>query len=865
MGMKRSVIGILAHVDAGKTTLSEALLYSSGMIDKLGRVDRRDAFLDTYSLERERGITIFSKQARIESGDTEITLIDTPGHIDFSCETERTLAVEDYAILVISATDGVRSHTRTLWQLLRARRIPTFIFVNKCDISDRRRRELLDELKTVLSPYCVDFTSDSTHEFFESAAGCDERLMGEYFDTDTLIPSHIADSVRACRIFPCYFGSALKTTGVRELLSGLDKYTVMSEYGPSLFGARVYKITRDPSGRRITFAKITGGSLKPKDTVDIRLSDGSVISEKIEEIRIYSGERSRPVKEALPGMIVALFGLEATAAGMGLGTEADDTAVIEPVLDYRLKLSEGESPHEIYPKLLTLAEEEPSLSLKFDSRSGEIRVSLMGEIQMEVLKRLISERIGIEVGFDEGAILYRETVADTVFGAGHFEPLRHYAEVHVRIDPLPEGSGIVAATECDRDTLSLNWQRLVLTHIEERTHRGVALGAPFTDAKITLIAGRAHLKHTEGGDFRQATYRAIRQALRKSGTVILEPIFNFRIDLPLSCLGRALTDISNMHGEVTLTDTTLDEASIEGFCPVLTMRQYPSVLRAYTRGFGKMTMTAGGYRPAHNEDELRALTDYDPDLDERNPSGSVFCKQGAGYGVPWNEADGMMHIRPYSEEEAAESGEGVIIPERARASRYTGTAEEDKELMRIFEATYGKPKQRSAPERVVNEAKPKKVERGKPRQRGEEYVILDAYNVIFAWDELRELSQLDLSLARESLTRLMCSYSAYRRVKCIIVFDAYHRKGGEGSIERYGNVTVVYTKEAETADTYIERATYEIAPTNYVRVVTSDLEEQYVILGNGAFRVSALEFKAECETVTDEISEVIDKYTRKAK
>lgn len=860
--MKRSVIGILAHVDAGKTTLSEALLYSSGMTAKLGRVDRRDTFLDTYSLERERGITIFSKQARIESGDTEITLIDTPGHIDFSCETERTLSVEDYAILVVSAADGVRSHTRTLWQLLRSRRIPTFIFVNKCDISERRRGELLSELKTILSPHCVDFMADGTPEFYESAAGCDERLMEEYFDTDSLEVEHIADSVRACRIFPCYFGSALKVKGVSELLSGLDKYTVMNEYGNSLFGARVYKITRDPSDRRISFAKITGGSLRPKDTVEIKLPGGGTVSEKIEEIRVYSGERSKPVKEALPGMVVALIGPESTTAGMGLGIEGNDTAMIEPVLDYRLKLTGGESPHEIYPKLLAIAEEEPSLSLKFDSRSGEIRVSLMGEIQMEVLHRLISERIGVEVEFDEGAILYRETVGNTVFGAGHFEPLRHYAEVHVRIDPLPEGSGIIAATECDRDSLALNWQRLVMTHIEERTHRGTTLGAPLTDAKITLIAGRAHLKHTEGGDFRQATYRAIRQALRKSGTVILEPIFNFHIDLPVTYLGRALTDISNMHGEVTFTETVGEDASVEGFCPVLTMRSYPSSLRAYTRGFGKMTMTSAGYRPAHNGDELRANTDYDPDLDERNPAGSVFCKQGAGYSVPWNEADALMHLGPFGMDVSPDTETNDIVPERARAVRYTGTAEEDKELMRIFEATYGKPKPRSVPERVVNEAKPKQAQKGKARPRGEEYVIIDGYNVIFAWDELKRLSSLDLSLARENLTRLMCNYASYRRVKCIIVFDAYHRKGGEGSVEKYGNVTVVYTKEAETADTYIERATYEIAPTNYVRVVTSDLEEQYVILGNGAFRVSALEFLAECETVTDEISEVIGKYTK---
>lgn len=858
--MKRIALGILAHVDAGKTTLSEALLYSSGMIDKLGRVDRRDAFLDTYSLERERGITIFSKQARIELSDSVITLIDTPGHIDFSCETERSLSVEDYAVLVVSATDGVRSHTKTLWELLRARGIPTFIFVNKCDISERTREEIMTELRSVLSPYCTDFTHDGMPSFYENVAATDEKLIGEFFETECLTEESIAAAIARSSLFPCYFGSALKLRGIAELLSGIEKYTVAKEYSKTLFGARIYKISRDQQGRRLSFAKITGGALFPKENIEIRLPTGETVYEKVEELRVFSGERSKPVKSAQGGVICAIIGPESTYAGMGLGIEADDVSVISPVMDYRMILPEGLSPHELYPRLLALAEEDPALNLKFDSRSGEIRVSLMGEIQLEVLRRLIDERLGVAVSFDEGSILYRETVGGAAYGAGHFEPLRHYAEVHLRLEPLPEGSGVVAATECTADELSLNWQRLVMTHIEERTHRGTSLGAPLTDVKITLVAGRAHIKHTEGGDFRQATYRAIRQAMRKAGTVVLEPTFDFRIELPEVNLGRALTDISNMHGSVSGTEVADGVAVLEGNCPVLTMRSYPGVLRAYTRGFGKITMSVGKYAPAHNADEVIAARGYDPDTDERNPCGSVFCKAGAGYAVSWDEADALMHVAVRGTELCEDEDE--IIPARAASVRYTGTAEEDRELMRIFEATYGKPKPKSAPERKVNEAKSGQSKAPKMRPRGDEYLILDGYNVIFAWDELRALAELDFALARDTLVRIICNYAAFRRIKGIVVFDAYRRPGDE-AVEQCGPVTVVYTKEAETADTYIERATYKIAPTNYVRVVTSDLEEQYIILGNGALRVSAKEFKGECEAVTDEISEVIDKYTRK--
>ncbi|MBQ7363349.1 MAG: TetM/TetW/TetO/TetS family tetracycline resistance ribosomal protection protein [Clostridia bacterium] len=853
--MKKSIaLNILAHVDAGKTTLSEALLYLSGAIDRLGRVDKRDAYFDTDPEERERGITIFAKQADIETEVTHITLIDTPGHIDFSCETERTLSVADYAVLVVSAPDGVRSHTKTLWGLLRARRIPTFIFVNKCDISGRLRAELLEEMKTVLSPACVDFTLDDTPEFYENVSGLDERLMSKYFDGDMPTERDIAEAVRRGNIYPCLFGSALKLDGVERLLSVIDKYTLGTEYSDALFGAVVYKIARDAQDRRLTFVKITGGALHPKDTVEVRLATGERIREKVEEIRVFSADRSRQIKSAAAGTVCALVGPMATRAGMGLGTEADDISMLAPVLDYRITFPGGESPHDMYAALSKLAEEEPSLNLKFDSRTGEIRVSLMGEIQIEVLKRLILTRLGVTAEFDEGEILYKESVGGVAYGAGHFEPLRHYAEVHLKLEPLPAGSGIIADTECDRDTLPLSFQRLVMTHITERVHRGTAIGAPLTDVRITLVTGRAHAKHTEGGDFRQATYRAIRQALRKNGTVILEPTFSYRAELPRENMGRLLTDIANMHGRVDSTEIVGDTATLSGVCPVATMRSYPTALRTYTKGAGRLTMSIGEYEPAHNPDEIIATRGYDPDLDERNPSGSVFCRAGAGYTVPWDEADALMHVKPYEREEPTdEEGE---IPKRARAVRYSGTLEEDRELMRIFEATYGKPKPRHVSERVVNEAPNECKRSGKPRPRGEEYLILDAYNVIYAWDELSHLAELEISLARDALVRIMCSFSAMKKIHTIVVFDAYNREG-EGSVLRCGPVTVVYTKHAETADTYIERATYKIAPTNYVRVATGDLAEQFVILGNGAYRMSPRELKLECESVTGEIEEYI--------
>ena len=862
--VKKTVIGIIAHVDAGKTTLSEALIYTSGATVRLGRVDKKDAYLDTDKQEKARGITIFSKQAVFEYGDSRFTLIDTPGHVDFSCEAERALSVQDYCILVISASDGVTAHTKTLWRLLRERGVPTFIFVNKTDLATRQRRDILAELKTSLSPYCVDFSREKDSLFFEDVAASDEALIEEFFATDRLTDESIREAIANEKLFPCYFGAALHLKGVRELIAGLDLYTEEPRYPDTLFGARVYKISRDEKGRRISFAKITGGSLKPKDSIRIR-QGGEIITEKVEELREYSGDKSKPLKIATPGTVAAIIGPASTKAGMGLGFEEDDVTTLAPVLSYRVIYPREVNSQEFFTKLSAIAEEDPTLSVRFDPDTSDILVNLMGEIQLEVLSEIIKERTGISVSFGEGRILYKETVAETVFGAGHFEPLRHYAEVHVRIDPLPEGSGIVAATECDSDTLGTSWQRLVMTHIEERTHKGVLIGAPLTDVKITLVAGRAHLKHTEGGDFRQATYRAIRQGLMKSKSIILEPVFNFTIDLSEANLGRAMTDITNMGGKIDTPTVEGGRAVLTGSCAVSKIRSYPITLRAYTKGEGIMTLTAGGYAPAPDENEIRLSRPYDPNLDERNTAGSVFCKGGAGYFVPWDEADELMHLTPAGLDKRRgeeDSQDSTVI--RKRPS-YEGTVAEDKELLRIFEATYGKIKPRVYSEQKENKAdgyKEEKARNKKLSSLGENYVILDGYNVIFGWEELEKQAKTDLPLARDTLIRLMCDYSAFQRCKTVIVFDAYKRKDNKGSEEKYGPVKVVYTKEAETADSYIEKLTYEIAKNNRVRVVTGDLVEQYIILGNGALRASVREFRLEVNEVLKDIRAITDGITK---
>ena len=856
--MKNIAVGILAHVDAGKTTLSEGLLYSSGATSRLGRVDKKDAFLDNHSLERERGITIFSHQAILDLPNTRITLIDTPGHIDFSCEAERAISVQDYAILVVSATDGVTAHTKTLWHLLAAKRVPTFIFVNKLDIADRTRPQLLSEIKTILSPSAVDFSHDTETDFYEACASADEGLMEEFFSTDSLCLDSLRRGVQTRKIFPVYFGSALKIKGVAEFLEGIDKYTLQKSHSKSIFGAKVYKISRDAQGKRLSWVKVTGGSLRPKDTVEIVTEGGERILEKVEEIRLYSGEKYKTLATATAGTVCALMGLTETRVGMGLGFELSDTQTLAPVLNYRLALPREANPYETYMRLMALAEEDPSLALSYESRTHEIRIRLMGEIQTQVLKRIILDRFGIEVEFDEGEILYKETIADTSFGAGHFEPLRHYAEVHLRLDPLPEGSGVICATECPTDTLALNWQRLVMTHIEERVHRGVLTRSPLTDVKITLTAGKAHLKHTEGGDFRQATYRAIRQGLMKGESVLLEPTFDFHVELPMENLGRLMTDISSMQGTASAPEFVGDTAILEGNCPVATMRSYAGELRAYTRGEGKITLTVGPYKPCHNTAEVVERIGYNPDLDDRNPAGSVFCKGGSGYAVPWNEADDLMHITDTGvPKEVAEVTETVRV---AKKLDYHGTVEEDKELMRIFESTYGKIKPRKISEKTENSAptEPKREKPKKMKPRGEEYIIIDGYNFLFAIDEMRKMAESDMARARDVLARMMCDYAAFRRCRVIIVFDAYNRTGGEGSVTELGAVSVVYTKESQTADAYIERTTYEISGEHSVRVVTSDYQEQLVILGNGGLRVSAREFYGELTETVKAIREKIE-------
>jgi small GTP-binding protein len=857
--MKRIVLGILAHVDAGKTTLSEGLLYSSGAISRLGRVDKRDAFLDTHELERERGITIFSKQAIFSYGDTEFTLIDTPGHIDFSAEAERAVAIQDAAILVISATDGVTAHTKTLWNLLSAKGVPIFIFVNKTDISDRRRDMIMDELRALLSGGCVDFTADGTADFYENVAATDERLMDEYFSTDSLKVDSVIKAIQGRRVFPCMFGSALKMKGVEELLSTIVKYAPEKKY-PENLGAKVYKISRDAQGKRLSYMKIVGGTLRNKDLICHTDKEGREVYEKVEEIRLYSADKYKSVGEASGGQVVAVLGLASTFVGEGIGIAESDGATLTPVLDYRLILPSGANAYETYMRLMVLSEEDPSLSLSYQPETHDIRIRLMGEIQTEIIKKIIADRFGIAVTFDEGSILYKETIAESVIGSGHFEPLRHYAEAHIRIDPLPRGDGIVTATECDTDSLSLNWQRLIITHLEEKAHRGVLTGSPITDVKLTLIAGKAHLKHTEGGDFRQATYRAVRQGLRKAQSILLEPTFDFRLEVPRGNLGRAMTDITNMHGVCEAPEFDGETAILVGNAPVKTMRSYATEVRAYTGGEGKLSMTIGQYAPCHNADEVISERGYNPDLDERNTANSVFCKGGSGYAVPWNEADELMHIRCDGGAPRPREQEETVV--RSAASRQPRDYHEakvfDEELIRIFEQTFGKIKPRTVSERVVNEAaSPTRNERPKKQKpKGDNIVIIDGYNFIFAIDELRSISEKSISDARDILVRLMCDYTSYRSFKAIIVFDGYKREGA-GSVEELGSVSVIYTKERQTADAYIEKTTHDMADKHTVRVVTGDMQEQFVVLGAGGLRVSPREFWAEIQSTLFDIRDTI--------
>ena len=850
---KQIVLGILAHVDSGKTTLSEAMLYRAGVTRRLGRVDHKDAFLDTDALEKARGITIFSKQALLTAGDTDITLLDTPGHVDFSTETERTLQVLDYAVLVVSGTDGVQSHTETLWRLLRRYHVPTFVFVNKMDLPGMERQELLARLNRRLGEGFVDFGAEQADRD-EALALCDENLMDRMLDAGQLQDADLIPAIARRHVFPCWFGAALKLEGVDALLDGLDRYT---RPAPALeaFGAKVFKVSQDEQGARLTWLRVTGGELKVKAQLTGE-ADGEPWAEKANQLRLYSGAKYTLTEAIGPGQVCAVTGLTKARPGEGLGAERDsDLPVLEPVLSYQVLLPEGADVHAALGKLHRLEEEEPQLHVVWNETMGEIHVQLMGEIQLEVLRSLLAERFGLEVEFGPGGILYKETITEPMEGVGHYEPLRHYAEVHLKLEPLPRGSGMQFAADCREEVLDKNWQRLVLTHLEEKQHLGVLTGSPLTDVKITLIAGRAHLKHTEGGDFRQATYRAVRQGLMLAKSQLLEPWYAFRLEVPAENIGRAMSDIQRMEGTFDPPESGEETAVLTGFAPVSTMRSYPMEVVSYTRGRGHLSLTLDGYRPCHNAQEVIAAIGYEPEHDLDNPADSVFCAHGAGFVVPWDQVRSHMHVdsgwgkstRP--EQEAA-------VPQR-RAMAYRATLEEDAELLKIFERTYGPIKRDplAAFRPVQKRERPDFA--AEQWEIAPEYLLVDGYNIIFAWDELNALSKESLDAARHKLMDILCNYQGFQKCVLILVFDAYRVPGSPGSIEQYHNIHVVYTKEAETADMFIEHVTHEIGKGRRVRVATSDGMEQIIILGHGALRVSARMFHEEVQNVEKQIRKLV--------
>lgn len=844
--MKRIVLGILAHVDSGKTTLSEAMMYLSGSIRRLGRVDHKDAFLDTNEIEREKGITIFSKQAQMSIGDTEITLLDTPGHIDFSSEAERTLQVLDYAVLVISGTDGVQTHTETLWDLLIRYDVPVFIFINKMDISSKSREELMEELRGRLNGSCVDFSDGITPETAEECALCSERLMEEMLENDTVSIEAAAEAVAERKLFPCFFGSALKLDGVEKFMRMTDSLLMMKDY-PQEFGAKVFKIAEDEQGKRLTYMKITGGTLRTRDLLNGRERGGEKWEEKADRIRIYSGEKSRMVDAAEAGTVCAVSGLTKTYPGEGLGCEPDsDIPVLEPVLTYSVETEDGTDVHTALTNLRKIEEEEPQLHIIWNEQLGEIHIQLMGEVQTEVLSRIVFERFGMRISFGRGSISYRETIAAPVEGVGHFEPLRHYAEVRLLLEPLERGSGLVFETKCSEDSLDRNWQRLILTHLKEKTHIGTLTGSPITDMKITLIAGRSHRKHTEGGDFRQATYRALRQGLRRAQGVLLEPWYKFRLEIPQENVGRAMTDIQNMGGEFSQPTVIGESAVIKGSAPVSELRDYHIELTNYSRGRGHLFCTLSGYRECHNTDEVISEIGYDCDADTDNTADSVFCSHGAGFIVPWDEVEDYAHtespLSPQQDEEVQQ-----------RVSSYISRIADDDELMRIFEKTYGPLKRKRATGAKIRRAPEKVKHKAAPMPQGPLYLLVDGYNIIFAWDDLKEAAEQSLDLAREMLINRMANYRGFTQCRLILVFDAYKVKDNPGEVEEIHGISVVYTKEAETADMYIEKVTHELGRKHRVRVATSDNLEQLIILGAGAVRVSAAEFQREVEEAEDEI------------
>ena len=853
--MKRLTIGMLAHVDSGKTTLSEAMLYLSGAVRRLGRVDHGDAFLDTDQQERERGITIFSKQARLDWRDCAFTLLDTPGHVDFSAEMERTLQVLDYAVLLVSGADGVQGHTETLWKLLERHRVPTFLFINKMDQPDTHRDKLLAQLRARLCDGCADF-SGSWEDVLEQAALCDEGLMERYLETGELDDADLSALIVERKLFPCFFGSALKVEGVDALLDGLDRFTLEPDW-PDRFAARVFKISRDDKGERLTWLKVTGGALRVRDTVK-----GPDWEEKATQLRLYSGAKFTPAEEAPAGTVCAVTGLGQTRAGQGLGGEEDwEGPQLEPVLAYQVLPPAGGDVHTLLSQLRVLEEEDPQLRVEWNETLGEIQLHLMGEVQLEVLSRLMERRFGAEVAFGPGRIVYLETIAAPAEGVGHFEPLRHYAEVHLLLEPLERGAGLVLDTACSENVLDRNWQRLVLTHLMEKVHVGVLTGSPITDMKITLLTGRAHLKHTEGGDFRQATYRAVRQGLMCAKSVLLEPWYSFRLEVPTGSVGRAMTDLQRMGADFQSPETAGDMSVLTGSVPVSEVGGYWTDVAAYTGGRGRFSCAVEGYRPCHNADAVIAEYGYDPERDIANPAGSVFCAHGAGFNVPWDEVRSHMHLdsgwRPPAERPVVEEA----APVRQQAKSYESRAALDKELEAIFERAYGPLKPHAFRPSPKASAAPKpKPWKGLKTRDGDDYLLVDGYNIIHAWDGLRKLAREDLDGARQRLIDRLRNYQGWKRSKVIVVFDAYKVKGNPGSIERAGEVYVVYTKEAETADMYIEKTTYALARErreHRVRVATSDGLEQMIILGHGAVRMPAAELEFEVKQVEAEIRRVI--------
>lgn len=855
--MKKIVVGILAHVDSGKTTLSEAMLYHSGTISKLGRVDSKNSFLDTFSLERSRGITIFSKQALLKYKDTDITLIDTPGHVDFSAETERTLQVLDYAILVISATDGVQSHTQTLWKLLAKYKVPCFIFVNKTDLDGADKDVVLYQLKTKLSDGCVDFTLPDD-ELNENIALCDDVLLEKY-EEDSLDKQDVILAIKNRKVFPCMFGSALKLDGVDAFMDLINDYTEQPQYG-SDFSAKVYKISED-KGQRLTMLKITGGTLKVKE---ILKSEKNINSEKVNQIRLYSGEKFTAVDEATAGTVCAVTGITFTNSGDGLGVEDNSSIpMLTPVLTYTVNVPDGTDAHTVLSDMRILEAEDPQLKVEWNERYSEIHIKLMGDIQLEVLQTLFADRFGINISFGKGSIIYKETIEEAVEGVGHFEPLRHYAEVHLLLKPSKRGSGLVFKTDCKEDVLDKNWQRLILTHLYEKTHIGVLTGSPITDMEIILKSGKAHPKHTEGGDFRQATYRAVRQGLRSAKSILLEPYYEFVLEIPNENVGRAMSDIQLMHGTFNSPELDGEMSVLTGSAPVSAMCDYAGTVRQYTRGVGKLSCTLKGYEPCHNAEEVIAEFDYNPDSDTDNTCDSVFCSKGAGYNVKWDEVKSHMHLPSILSTPKSE-----YAPTRSAGSMSNYADKNDlfaldKELMEIFEQTYGKIKHKNPNNshftftEKTEKQNPKKMPKA-PKYEGPEYLLVDGYNVIFSWDNLKKLADSSIDGARNALINILCNYQGYKRCEVIVVFDAYKVKGNHREIEKVNNITVVYTKEAETADMYIEKASLDLAKKHKVRVVTSDALEQVIILGNGALRVSSREFQGEVKSAEENIRTIIE-------